>query len=139
MAEVDTERAEQEEAGSAEASDEVVPESGLADAPVHEAGGHVHTGPEPSAYVGIGIILAIVTAAEVALYYVEDAGQASDTVITLSLLVLMAVKFFLVALWYMHLKFESPLFRWLFYGGIVLATSVYAIVLAASHVFPILV
>lgn len=132
MAEVETQ-------GTESAPDEVVPESGLADEPAHEPGGHVHTAPEPSAYVGVGLILAIVTAAEIALYYVEDAGGASDTVITLSLLVLMAIKFFLVALWYMHLRFESPLFRWLFYGGIILATSVYAVVLAASHVFPILV
>jgi cytochrome c oxidase subunit 4 len=98
------------------------------------AAAHAH--PTPAAYVGIAVILAIVTAVEIALFYVDD---VSDTVITVSLLVLMVVKFALVALWFMHLRFEAPIFKRLFVGGIILAVIVYAIVLGASHVFPVLV
>lgn len=92
--------------------------------------------PHPSVYVGVAVILAVVTAGEVGLYYVSD---VATWIITLGLLVLMAVKFFMVAMWFMHLKFETPIFRRLFYGGLALAVAVYAIVLGASHVFPILV
>ena len=92
--------------------------------------------PPPSAYVAVAMILAIVTAAEVGLYYVTD---VDDWLITVSLLVLMAIKFFLVAMWFMHLRFETLIFRRLFYGGLFLATAVFAVVLGASHVFPFFV
>lgn len=91
--------------------------------------------PPPSAYVGIGAILAVLTAIEIGLFYVEN---VDDWVVTVSLLVLMALKFFLVVAWFMHLRFEAPIFRRLFYGGLMLAVTVYAIVLGASHVFPFL-
>lgn len=96
-----------------------------------------HGHPDPAAYVGIAVILAIATAAEIALFYLED--ELSTTLNTVLLLVLMVVKFFLVALWFMHLRFEARIFRNLFYGGIALAVAVYAVVLGASHVFPVLV
>lgn len=98
----------------------------------HAAHGH----PSPTTYVGVALILAVVTAVEVALYYVEGISDAANTI---SLIVLMVVKFVLVALWFMHLKFDQPLFRRLFVSGIVLAMTVYAVVLATFHVFPILV
>ena len=40
-----------------------------------------------------------------------------------------AVKFFLVAAWYMHMRMDAPFFRRIFIIGIVLATFVYGIVL----------
>jgi cytochrome c oxidase subunit 4 len=40
-----------------------------------------------------------------------------------------AVKFSLVVLWFMHLRFDSRIFRRLFISGMILAISVYAIVL----------
>lgn len=89
--------------------------------------------PAPSAYVGVAAILAIVTAAEIGLYYVSNVDA---WLITVSLLVLMAIKFFLVAMWFMHLRFETQVFRRLFYGGLALAVAAYAVVLGASHVFP---
>jgi len=92
----------------------------------HEAGlEHAHPG--VAEYVKIAIILAIVTAAEVALYYVEDRVGAGLTVA--GLMAMMVAKFILVALWFMHLKFDSPIFRRLFVAGIVLAIAVYAVVL----------
>lgn len=94
-----------------------------------------HAHPDPSAYVGIAVILAIATAVEIALFYLEE--DLSSTIITVSLLVLMVIKFFLVALWFMHLRFEARIFRHMFYGGAVLAVVAYGVVLAASHVFPV--
>jgi hypothetical protein len=40
-----------------------------------------------------------------------------------------AVKFFLVAAWYMHMKQDSSVFRRLFLTGLVLASVVYGILL----------
>lgn len=137
-AEIDT-TAEQ---AADEVGEESIADAAVEEAPPHAADVHGHTEameahhPRPSAYVGIAIILAIVTAIEIGLFYVED---ISDTWNTISLLVLMVIKFWLVAMWFMHLRFEAPIFRRLFAGGIILAVIVYAIVLGASHVFPILV
>jgi hypothetical protein len=39
------------------------------------------------------------------------------------------MKFALVALWFMHLKFDSRLFRRLFVAGLLIALAVFAIVL----------
>ena len=132
--------------GSAEATDtmEAPAEEAREDAPPEAAQPAVsHVGeseaahhPDPSAYVGIAVILAVVTAAEVGLYYVTDVDA---WLISTALVVLMAIKFFLVAMWFMHLRFETPLFRRLFYGGAVLAVVAYGVVLGASGVFPFFV
>jgi cytochrome c oxidase subunit 4 len=89
-------------------------------------GEHAHPG--PGQYVKIAIILAIVTAIEVAAYYVTG---LSDTVLSIGLLVMMVVKFFFVGMWFMHLKFDSKLFRTLFIVGIVLALAIYTVVLVS--------
>lgn len=89
--------------------------------------------PRPSAYVGIALILAFVTALEVGMFYVDD---VDDWAVTTLLLVMMAVKFILVASWFMHLRFETPLFKRLFYGGLILAVAAYSVFLGASGVFP---
>jgi hypothetical protein len=46
-----------------------------------------------------------------------------------SLLVLMVLKFSLVVLWFMHLRFESPIFKRLFVTGVILALSIFLAVL----------
>ena len=81
--------------------------------------------PGPRQYVKIGIILAVVTAAEVAIYYVES---LRDFLVAL-LIVFAVIKFFLVVTWFMHLRFDSALFRRLFVAGLVLALLVFAVVL----------
>jgi cytochrome c oxidase subunit 4 len=47
----------------------------------------------------------------------------------------MAVKFFMVLLYFMHLKFDSKLFSLMFYIGLVLAVGCYAVFLATLHFF----
>ncbi|MDQ3939944.1 MAG: cytochrome C oxidase subunit IV family protein [Actinomycetota bacterium] len=81
--------------------------------------------PGPRKYVNIAIILAVVTAAEVAIYYVE---ALKDFLIPM-LLAFAVVKFALVALYFMHLKFDSPIFKRFFVTGLVLALFVFGIVL----------
>jgi len=80
-----------------------------------------HTGhPTAGMYFRIAMILSIVTAIEVGIFYLT---WLSYWIIPI-LFVLSAGKFTLVAMYYMHLKFDHKLFTLLFVGGFVLATSV---------------
>lgn len=73
--------------------------------------------PSPAEYVKIATVLAVITVFEVTAYYIE----VLRGILVPMLLVLSAMKFSLVALWYMHLKFDSRLFSALFMGGLALA------------------
>ena len=88
-------------------------------AAVHDA---THDHPSDGKYIQIALILAVITAAEVATFYVEDSLGSWLVPI---LLVMMVVKFFIVAAWFMHLRFDSNLFTRVFVSGIFLATAVY--------------
>jgi cytochrome c oxidase subunit 4 len=92
--------------------------------------GHAH--PSDRSYVGIALILAAITAAEVASFYVEETLGAW---LVPALLVMMVVKFAMVAGWFMHLRFDSNLFTRLFVSGIVLAVGVYIATLAMFEFF----
>ena len=84
-------------------------------------------------FVGEAILFSIlvITAAEVGIYYLSGARRA-----VISLMVFMMIaKFTLVALYFMHLRFDSKLFRRLFVTGIVLAVLVYLIALTSLHVW----
>ena len=78
-----------------------------------------HAHPGPREYVIIGIILAIITAVEVATFYVD----AFRPILIPFLLVLATVKFAMVAMFFMHLKFDGKLFTWLFVAGLLLAVA----------------
>jgi cytochrome c oxidase subunit IV len=90
---------------------------------VHHAPEHSH--PSPLKYVGIAVLLAVITALEVALYYID----MPDGLMVAFLMVLAVLKFSLVGAFFMHLKFDSPMLRRLFVTGIVLAGAVYSIAL----------
>ncbi len=81
-------------------------------------------------YVRIAAILAAITALEVATYYVDFGALFLP-----SLLIMMAVKFYIVVSFFMHLRYENKLFSWVFYAGLFLAMIVYAIFLATFHFF----
>lgn len=66
--------------------------------------------PDSKQYVFIGVILCILTAAEVAVYFVESLAPILFHI----LVVLSTVKFVLVAMYYMHLKFDHRLFSGVF-------------------------
>lgn len=88
-----------------------------------------HGHPRTWEYVQIAIVLAIITGAEVMVYYQE----AVRPLIVPILLVLSACKFTLVAMFFMHLKFDNRLFSMLFSGPLVLAFAVMMAVLSLFH------
>ena len=82
--------------------------------------------PGPSEYVMVGGVLAFITAIEVALYYISLPRMLFIVV----LLVLSALKFVTVVMYFMHLKFDSKLFTTAFVTGMVAAFAVFTVVLA---------
>jgi cytochrome c oxidase subunit 4 len=90
-----------------------------------------HAHPPDLEYVIVALFLALVTGAEVGLYYL-DIDFVPYAVI---LVIAMVVKFSTVAMFFMHLRFDSRVFRWVFVTGIVLAVVVYTVVLLTFHVF----
>ena len=87
--------------------------------------------PDEWQYIKVALILFAITMVEVAIYYVSG---AMHVVITLMAFMMIA-KFAIVALYFMHLRFDSKLFRRLFVTGIILAIAVYLIALSSLHIF----
>lgn len=81
-------------------------------------------------YIVIALILGVITAAEVAASYI-DLGPVFIPL----LLFMMALKFFIVASFFMHLKFDNKIFTWLFYLGLFLAVAVYTVALTTFRFF----
>jgi len=87
-----------------------------------------HGHPGGKEYLAIAVILTVITAVEVAIFYIP----AMKPVLVPSLLTLSALKFALVAMFYMHLKFDHRLFSWLFVLPMILAA---AVILALLRLF----
>ena len=82
--------------------------------------------PTPRRYVQIAIVLGILTAIEIALYYTEDiVGVFTDPI----LIILAVGKFIIVVGWFMHLRFENKMVNRFFAGGMILALFLFAIVM----------
>ena len=90
---------------------------------------HEH-GMSDAGYIKIAIILALITALEVSTYYVDFGPLFMP-----SLLIMMVVKFVMVVSYFMHLKFDSKIFSFLFYTGLGLALFVYITALATFKFF----
>ena len=90
---------------------------------------HEH-GMSDAGYIKIAIILALITALEVSTYYVDFGPLFMP-----SLLIMMVVKFVMVVSYFMHLKFDSKIFSFLFYTGLGLALFVYIAALATFKFF----
>jgi cytochrome c oxidase subunit 4 len=89
---------------------------------------HAGTGahPTPAEYVNIGLILGLITGIEVVVYYIDAIRGALVPI----LLILSAVKFTLVVMWFMHLRFDNALFSTFFTGALMLAAAIFIVVLA---------
>jgi len=87
----------------------------------HGAGEHAHPG--PGTYLLIGVILFFLTALEVAVIYIPSIAQVPLLLIPI-LMVLMTIKFALVVLFFMHLKFDNRLFASLFTAPLLIAVCV---------------
>lgn len=96
----------------------------------HEGHGHGEEGhPSVAFYWMIGGILAILTAMEVAAFYMELGSLEAPF-----LLILSAAKFALVVMFFMHLKFDSKIFTGLLSAGLVLATFMTGAIYVLYHV-----
>lgn len=93
------------------------------DAPAPHEKGH----PGPAEYSKIGLILGVITAVEVALFYMDMAQWALVAI----LILLSATKFGFVVLWFMHLKFDSQLFSAPLVIGMAFAVALFAVLLAS--------
>lgn len=92
--------------------------------------------PSIAQYWKIAGLLGVLTAIEVALFYIDEAlGLGGINVVLLIILALL--KFVIVVGWYMHLRFERPLLNRFFAGGFLLAIGCYAVVLAAMGIIAI--
>ena len=87
--------------------------------------------PTPRTYIKVAAALGIVTGVEVWVFFIEQLEAAFVPIF----LVLSAFKFVLVAMFYMHLKFDSRLFSGLFVGGLMVAA---AIIVSLLGLFQIL-
>lgn len=96
----------------------------------HERHVEAHAHKPNSFYIQVAIALAVVTALEVALYYM-DIGKLFMPV----LLILMAIKFLTVVSMFMHLRFDNKIFSYLFYSGLILAIIVYIVALMTFQFF----
>lgn len=81
--------------------------------------------PRPRDYWIVALVLAVITAAEVAVTYID----ALDAAVAPLLLVMAAAKFTIVVGWFMHLRFDAPLYRRLFLLGIVATPLLFGAVL----------
>lgn len=79
-----------------------------------------HAHPGAREYLAIATILTVITAVEVAVFYIPAMKSGLVPV----LLTLSALKFALVAMFYMHLKFDHRLFSWLFVTPMIVAALV---------------
>ncbi len=92
----------------------------------------VHTGhPTPLTYFKVAMTLSVITAIEVGIFYIEDLGLGIIPI----LVVLSTAKFAMVAMFYMHLRYDAKLFTGFFVGGLVLALSIGLSVLALFKFF----
>ena len=89
--------------------------------PEQDAMGVEHTHPGAGKYILIGIILTVITAIEVAAFYIP--AWETSRIYVPSMLFLSTLKFALVVMFYMHLKFDHPVFRALFIGSLIVAAA----------------
>ena len=91
-----------------------------------------HTGhPTAGQYFRIAVILCAITAVEIGIFYLEVLGHWMIPI----LFILSASKFALVAMYYMHLKFDHNLFSYMFVGGFILAACVISFLLLLFGVY----
>ena len=79
-----------------------------------------HSHPEPMTYFKVAMALVLLTALEVLVFYFAWLGYGIIPVLA----VLSIGKFAIVVMYYMHLKFDSKLFTYVFMAGLILAVVV---------------
>ncbi len=95
------------------------------------AAGHDAHEVSDKGYIVIALLLAVLTALEVAATEVDGLGSF----LVPALLIMMAIKFFIVVSYFMHLKHDSAMFKFSFYVGLAGALVLYSIMLTTFHFF----
>jgi cytochrome c oxidase subunit 4 len=120
----------------------------MAEAHVPSSSGHAHGGGHASTgahtggghatlktYINVAIVLAIITAIEVATLYVP--GIPNGILVT-SLLLMSIVKFILVVGFFMHLKYDAAVMRAMFVGPLIIAILIILAIMALFGAFILL-
>ena len=81
--------------------------------------------PRPRDYLVVALILGVITAAEVSVTYIDFL----DAAVAPLLLVMAAAKFAIVVGWFMHLRFDAPVYRRLFLIGVIAVPILFGAVL----------
>jgi cytochrome c oxidase subunit 4 len=100
----------------------------VSEAAEHQVDETVHDHPSDIRYVKVAVFLAVLTGLEVSTYFLKD---ASTTALVAILIPMMVVKFWVVTAYFMHLKYDNPIFKRVFFFGLILACIVYSIALFA--------
>lgn len=82
--------------------------------------GEMHEHPTWKQYKWVALVLTVITAIEVWVYYTPF---KDSPLFVPALLIMSAVKFAIVVLFYMHLKYDHKLFKALFTGPLIIAMS----------------
>ena len=85
-------------------------------------------------YVMIGVVLTLITAIEVAIFYIP--GMTESAWLAPLLIGMSAAKFAIVVMFYMHLKFDHRLFSIAFFAPMVLAVTVVISLIILFKVLP---
>ena len=94
--------------------------------------GDVHTGhPTPLTYFKVAMALSAITGVEVAIFYANWLGHGIIPVLA----ILSGIKFAMVAMFYMHLRYDNRLFSGLFMGGLGVALGVLLSLMALFRFF----
>ena len=93
---------------------------------------HEHHAPSDGYFIKTAIVLAFVTALETSTYWWPNSMKSYATA---ALLIMMTIKFFMIVMIFMHLKFDSRLFGFMFYTGLGLAVFVYLVFLFTFQFF----
>jgi cytochrome c oxidase subunit 4 len=80
--------------------------------------GEVHEHPTWKEYKWVALILTLITVVEVWVYYTPF---KNSPLFVPALLIMSAVKFAIVVMFYMHLKYDHKIFRALFTGPLIIA------------------
>ncbi len=96
----------------------------------HDHSDHNH--PTDATYWKVGGILALLTGLEVSTYWWPKAWHKGTAVL---LIIMMVIKFATVAMYFMHLKFDSKVLRRVFVAGLLLAVGVYLAALGSFTFF----
>ena len=85
-------------------------------------------------YIFIGVILTLITALEVVIFYIPAIAESNW--LAPVLIAMSAAKFAIVVMYYMHLKFDHRLFSISFFAPMVLAVTVIVSIIILFKVLP---